>query len=98
MFADFDPNDSLSSPRTLIEPLFSRILLLSVNFIVVLTKSQTIRYYDHYLNLLSSLVAYTNAAGTAAEHENQVVAFAIVGSISVVMVRKEDGEVYIDRW
>jgi hypothetical protein len=61
----------------------------------MLTMSQTIRYYDHDVNLLSSLVAYTNSANN---NENEVIAFSIVGSMSVAMVRKGDGEVYIDRW
>jgi hypothetical protein len=42
------------------------------------------------------MVAYTNAAN--AIDVNQVIGFAIIGAISVVMVKKGDGEVYVERW
>lgn len=60
-----------------------------------MTPSQTIHYYDHNFTLLSSLVAYTNISGS---QTNNILSFAIVNQESVVLVKKGEGNVYVERW
>ena len=87
----------MPEPKILSDPQqLDRILLLSPHFLITVTPSQTLNYFDHNLTLLSSLVAYTNVAGS---HANHILAFAIVNQESVVLVKKQgDDKVYVERW
>ena len=93
-------------PKSLSELSISKILQLTPDYLITLSVSQTISFYDYDLNLLSSLVAYTiPIVQEGSEKYDKVISFAFYSASNFsVLVKKgtqdENGDrgTYIERW